>query len=372
MFGVKYLIEKKNAGFGGTDDWIMISSSLKNWQQSRKYRIEGDTVYGVAQGVGFSVAEEDGGKLCIFMLSAPDSGFDAMEDMLMSERSALRDVQVGDVENYLALFYDESNGRMSDSLLDDLLAYVAANARACGFKAPNKCVKCGAPANKRSFHNGMVQPMCADCRDADKPQRAPRRQTEDYGSEPIVPKRSSYDDSYDEYAQVERRQRRMQIDEEMLGERTRVSAVPEYDDRPVQAESTAGMSFLGALLGALGGLVPFFISLALGFPVAALCFVSGICAVWGYISYNGIKNKSTGLGMTIAASELMSIIAVVVAFMFTSAKEMGSFAEASASMWVTPTNSVVVLIVNLVLCVLGVLLGFAVFSTKLSRYISER
>lgn len=350
----------------------MISSSLKNWQQSRKYRIDGDTVYGVAQGVGFSVAEEDGGKLCIFMLSAQDSGFDAMEDMLLSERGGLRDVQVGDVENYLALFYDESAGRMSDDLLDDLLAFVAANARACGFKAPNKCVKCGAPANKRSFHNGMVQPMCADCRDAQKPQRAAQPRRNDYGSEPITPKRSSYDEDYDEYAQIERRQRKMQIDEDMLGERTRVSSVPSYDERPAAKESSSGMSFVGALLGALAGLVPFLITLALGVPVAALCFVSGVLAVLGYIYYDGVRNKSTGMGMTIASAEIVSVIGVVISFVFTSAKELGSFEKASAAMWVTPNNSVTVLIVNIVLAVLGVLLGFAIVSTKLGRYVSER
>lgn len=351
---------------------IMISSSLKKWQQSRKYRIEGDAVYGVAQGVGFSVSEEDGGKLCIFMLSAPDKGFDAFEDMLMDEPDELHDVQVGDVENYLALFYDESAGKMSDSLLDELLAYVAANARSCGFKAPNKCVKCGAPANKRTFLNGMVQPVCADCREEDKAQRAPaavpvRQQRDDYSDEPITPKRSKYDDDYDEYAQIERTSpRRMQIDEEMLGERTRATAVPVYDDAPEEKESTAGMSFLGALLGAVAGLVPFLVSLLCGFPLAALCFVVGIFAAWGYISFSGIRSKSTAIGMVLASAELMSIIAMVASHVLTAAKDAGSFDAAAATMWSNPVE----LVINIVLAALGVLLGFAVWSPKLNRYIA--
>ena len=112
----------------------MISQSLKNWQQSRRYRIDGDTVYGVANGVGFSVTEEDGGALTIFMLSGPDSAFDSFEQSLTSQSSRLREIAVGDVEGYLALFFDESAGKMPDSLLDELLGFTADSYRAAGFR----------------------------------------------------------------------------------------------------------------------------------------------------------------------------------------------------------------------------------------------
>ena len=92
----------------------MMSSSLSSWQSANNYRKEGDVVYGVYQGCGFSVSEEDGGKLFVFMLSANDNrAFDTFENALVDEGGELSQGQVGDVENYLAVFYDESVSSIS-------------------------------------------------------------------------------------------------------------------------------------------------------------------------------------------------------------------------------------------------------------------
>ena len=45
----------------------MLSSGLRSWQQENKYRVSDDTVYGVYENVGFSVAEEDGGRLNLYI-----------------------------------------------------------------------------------------------------------------------------------------------------------------------------------------------------------------------------------------------------------------------------------------------------------------
>ena len=192
----------------------MMSSSLSSWQSANNFRREGDVVYGVYQGCGFSVSEEDGGKLFIFMLSANDNrAFDTFENALAGEGGELSQGQIGDVENYLAVFYDESVSSVSLRTMDKLLDFVVAEARSCGFHVPNTCVKCGARANKRSFVDNMVQPLCAECSAKQKQNRRPApsapapkpmasRDEDDYERRyaPMKPDSSKYDDSYDEYS----------------------------------------------------------------------------------------------------------------------------------------------------------------------------
>lgn len=225
----------------------MMSAELASWQSNNGYRKEGDVVYGVYQGCGFTVSEEDGGKLFIFMLSARDDmAFDDFENALASAGGAIADGQVGDVESYLAVFFDESRGQLPSEAMDRIINFTAAQARQCGFRVPNICVKCGARATKRSFVDNMVQPLCADCSARNKQNRrasaassvptapvvppaapiispetqpyqqppqndyynnqysnnSPVTQSDEYSQKyaPIVPDSSKYDDSYDEYA----------------------------------------------------------------------------------------------------------------------------------------------------------------------------
>ncbi|MBE6758786.1 MAG: hypothetical protein E7554_01675, partial [Ruminococcaceae bacterium] len=210
----------------------MLSSGLRNWQQENKFRVSGDTVYGVYENIGFSAAEEDGGRLFVFMLSGKDEAFDRLEDMLCNQSGALRNAQVGDVENYLAVFFDDADGRLSSADMSDLLDFVAVNFRSCGFRTPNVCVKCGAPATKRAFYNDMVQPLCAPCREADKLEKAHKAaapaasdRASDYDRVPErsydEPRRSAYDrDDYD-------RPPRREYDESSFDDRRRSA----YDDR---------------------------------------------------------------------------------------------------------------------------------------------
>lgn len=281
----------------------MISSGLLQWQNSRKYRIDGDTVYGVSGGVGFSVVEEDGGKLAIFMLvCSSDSSFDRMEDMLRSQ-GELSALQVGDVEGYLALFFDESAGKMDEYLLDDMLSFVSANYRSLGFRAPNVCVKCGAPANKRSFYNNMVQPMCAECSAANRSggsRPAPKTEEPERLKTP-----TRYDEEQDDtYAGMERGR---------TGGAAAMSA--NWDKQPEQAfagseEGSMANGVIGAVVGALAGLVPYGISVLCSFPLSALCVLSGIFAILGYVAFKGIKVKNTGMGICIAAAEVIVLLVV--------------------------------------------------------------
>ena len=194
----------------------MISSSLSSWQSANNYRKEGDVVYGVYRGCGFAVSEEDGGMLFVFMLSAGDNkAFDNFENALAAEGGELGQGQVGDVENYLAIFFDESRETLSLRTMDKVLDFVIAQARQSGFHVPNVCVKCGAKATKRSFVDNMVQPLCAECSARQKQNHRPApekaapapapmasRDDDDYSRRyaPIKADSSKYDDSYDEYS----------------------------------------------------------------------------------------------------------------------------------------------------------------------------
>ncbi len=331
----------------------MISQNLLSWQQSRKYRLDGDTVYGVSGGVGFSVVEEDGGKLAIFMLvCSSDASFDGMEDMLRSQVD-LSDLQVGDVEGYLALFYDESAGAMSEHMLDDMLTFVSANYRGLGFRAPNVCVKCGAPANKRSFYNNMVQPMCAECSAAVKgsarpaPAPAPAQRPEP-PQEDRLRTSTVYDESRDDtYAGMEPSRRRPAPAPAPAWDREPAPPYQSNDD-----EGNSGKGVLGAIIGAVAGLVPFAICAVCNFPLPALCVLSGVFAVLGYVAFGGVKDKKTGSLVSILSAEAVTVAAVLLVFLISK---------------VGTTE----LLINMVLGVLGAFLGIALAIDSLNNYIRK-
>ena len=344
----------------------MISSSLRNWQQNNSYRIDGDAVYGVYKGsasVGFSVVEEDGGKLFVFMLSGPDSAFDAVEDLLATQRGELHDVQVGDVESYLALFFDESAGEMSDYGMDDLLALVADNFDSCGFSAPNVCVKCGARASKRAFVDNMVQPMCADCREAMKnggrparsaaPAPQPQRGRDYDDAAPLRPQRSTYDESYDEYSGFDHKTSALSTSR----------GYDDYDDRGrsrVPQESGGGNGAVGAILGALAGLVPYLATALIPFELAALCFISGAGAVLGYMFFSGQRDSKRGMTSAVAAAEVISVLSVLIVGALSNVKD--SFGATLGNLFSNLPW------LNLVMAILGAILGAALLKDKLDKY----
>lgn len=340
----------------------MLSSVLRNWQQANNHRVSDDTVYGVYQNVGFSLTEEDGGRLFIFMLSGKDEAFDLLEDMLCRQSGALRNAQVGDVENYLAVFFDDADGHLSAADMSDVLDFVAGNFRACGFRTPNVCVKCGAPATKRSFYNNMVQPLCAPCREADKLEKAHK------AAAPASTDHSAYDrrNEYDDYPP----QRRYSEPEQYPPQRSRgyderdYHSASAWDGQPEQfAESGLGSApsgFFGALIGAVAGLVPYILSTMLGFELAALCFLSGIGAVTGYVAFGGLKAKTNALINAVAVSEMFSLLTVVV---FTCAANLGDGLSVALS------NLLQLGGLNLLMAGVGALLGVLVSLDTLHKYL---
>jgi|GEM_PF-1694009 len=357
----------------------MLSSGLRNWQQENKFRISDDTVYGVFENVGFSVTEEDGGRLFIFMLAGADDAFDRLEDLLCGQGGALSRAQVGDVESYPALFFDDADGRLSSDDMSDLLDFMAGSFRTCGFRIPNVCVKCGAPATKRAFYNDMVQPLCGPCREADKLEKAHKaaapaasdRGTE-YAPQPQrgydEPRRDPYRDEYDD-----RRQPQRGYDDRGYDDRRDYAPQPDPWDNPRsredgRAEGNAPAGFFGALLGSLAGLVPYIISTFIiandtVFGLTILCFAAGVGAVFGYTSFGGVRIKKNALATVITLSLIISLLASLV-FAFA--------ANISNGFSVILGNIIQFAGINPLLAVLGALLGVGVSLDTLYKYLSGR
>lgn len=384
----------------------MISSSLASWQATNKYRKEGDVVYGVYQGCGFAVSEEDGGKLFIFMLSAANNGaFDNLENAIASEEGELSSGQVGDVENYLAIFFDESNGSISLRTMDKVLDFVVAEARACGFRVPNTCVKCGARATKRSFVDNMVQPLCADCSAKQKQGNRPAQAApapkpiassnneDDYERKyaPMKPDSSKYDDSYDEYSGMKSKYGDDNYSDKYGGtyNDSDYAAPPisfddsgdEYreimgDDRRggddsdvTDIDGTIGKGILGAALGAFIGVIPYlFVSMIADFHMAALCFPAGMLAVVFYTMLHGTRSKGTGMAVCMGVSAVVSVVFMFLGMVFSYVNDTTNFGQALNYLF---DKQISFLLINIVFSVLGSIFGAFFMISVMNKYVDQ-
>ncbi len=403
----------------------MVSQQLASWQARNHYRSDDDVVYGVYQNCGFSVSDDDGGLLFVFMLSPrDDDAFDDLEDALADEGGEIAEAQVGDVEGYLALFFDQSNGAVSQRTMNSLLDFVADQARSCGFRVPNICVKCGARATKRSFVDGMVQPLCADCSAqnresrraaAEKNQNPPRKEQRSryddddrYAQQytPITADSSKYDDSYDEYAGMEAghgdyrtTQYPPRRDPEEPPKKSREESrepLPRFDQTPIAFNDdgeedyqeilgsagehsatvsekhiggSAAMGVLGTILGSLVGVIPYaVIALGLHFPMAALCFPAGILAVWCYTALKGRKSMGFGMGVSIACSAVISFFAMFLCMVVYYMNENRNFSQAMNYLF---SENGSFFAFNTIFAVLGAAFGALFMIVAMSKYIES-
>ncbi len=388
----------------------MMSSLLASWQSTNNYRKEGDVVYGVYQGCGFAVSEEDGGKLFIFMLSAGDNrAFDTLENALAAEGGELSQGQVGDVEKYLALFFDESRGSISLRTMDKVLDFVVAEARSCGFRVPNTCVKCGAKATKRSFVDNMVQPLCAECSAKQKQNRRPAQPApvpaapapqpiasapeDDYERKyaPMKPDSSRYDDSYDEYSGMKSRYDDNRYTDQYGGTYNDADyAEPpisfddsgdEYreimgddrdgynDSQTTEIEGKLGNGILGAALGAFIGVIPYLIvSMIADFHMAALCFPAGMLAVVFYTMLRGTRSKGTGMGVCMSVSAIVSVVFMFLGMVFSYVNDTTNFSQALSYMM---DKQLSFFLINVVFSVLGSIFGAFFMISVMNKYVDQ-
>lgn len=399
----------------------MMSSGLASWQTANKYHKEGDVVYGVYQGCGFTVSEEDGGKLFIFMLSAGDEGaFDNFENALASVGGPVAEGQVGDVENYLAVFFDESMGEISSPVMDNILNFTATHAKQCGFRVPNVCVKCGARATKRSFVDNMVQPLCADCSAKNKQSRKAPPQTtaqpdyygdspadgdDDYAKQyaPIVANSNIYDDNYDEYAGMAPSHSdyvsntanyadnyndndygngygndSQPADEDKFGfsgyqEDDYTSVMGRDEDHEpapdIEFGGSMGMGILGTLVGSVVGVILYIIlALAANFPMGALCCPAGMLAVILYTVFGGRKSKPLGMGLSIGVSAIISIFTIFITTALSYTGSGTSFSGAISYLF-SDGDQTALLIINMILATLGSVFGACFFINVMDKYV---
>ncbi len=406
---------------------FMMSSGLASWQAANKYHKEGDVVYGVYQGCGFTVSEEDGGKLFIFMLSAgDDSAFDNFENVLVAAGGPAAEGQVGDVENYLAVFFDESAGEISSAAMDEILNFTASRAKQFGFRVPSTCVKCGARATKRSFVDNMVQPLCAECSAQNKQnrkaaaQQAAQPTDEDYAKQyaPIAANSNLYDENYDEYAGMipshgdyvsntadTSNYNNNGYDDannygdynndyssdyadngyQSGGDQFTFSGDDDYtnnaysdvmgrdeDNQPapdVEFGGSMGMGILGVLVGSVVGVMLYIIlALFAHFPMGALCCPAGMLAVILYTVFGGRKSKGTGMGLSIGVSVVVSLITI---FITTALSYTGSGTDFSGaiSYLFSDGEQTALLIINMILATLGSVFGACFFINVMDKYV---
>ena len=386
----------------------MMSSSLSSWQTTNNYRREGDVVYGVYQGCGFAVSEEDGGKLFIFMLSAGDnSAFDRFEDILASEEGELSQGQVGDVENYLAVFFDESRDSVSLRTMDKVLDVVVGEARQCGFRVPNTCVRCGARATKRSFVDNMVQPLCTECSEKEKQKHRQERkpsqpvpapapitshsnEEDDYDRRyaPMKPDSSKYDDSYDEYSGMQSRyddDRRADrfggtyndsdyaeppVSFDDSGDEYREIMGDEGEEEGYEPmEGTMGGGILGAALGSFIGVIPYLIvAMVADFHMAALCFPAGMLAVVFYTVMRGTRSKGTGMGICMTISAIVSVVFMFFGMVFSYVNDTTDFSAALSYMM---DKQLTFFLINIVFSVLGAIFGSFFMISVMTKYVEQ-
>lgn len=407
----------------------MMSSGLASWQAANKYHKEGDVVYGVYQGCGFTVSEEDGGKLFIFMLSAnDDSAFDNFENVLVAAGGAVSEGQVGDVENYLAVFFDESEGEISSAAMDDILNFTASRARQFGFRVPNVCVKCGVRATKRSFVDNMVQPLCAECSAQNKQNRKTAAQQpakpaaeDDYAQRyaPITANSKMYDENYDEYAGMIPRHGDYvsntadtsnynnngysdanNYNNDYTGDygsdysdnnsqpydnQFAFSGDDDHTDNPysdvmgrdednqpapdVEFGGSMGMGILGVLVGSMVGVILYIIlALLAHFPMGALCCPAGMLAVILYTVFGGRKSKLVGMGMSIGVSVIVSLFTIFITTVLSYTGDGTSFSGAVSYLF-SDGEQTALLIINMVLATLGSVFGACFFINVMDKYV---
>lgn len=414
----------------------MMSAELASWQSNNRYRKDGDIVYGVYRGCGFTVSEEDGGKLFIFMLSAGDDrAFDDFENALVSVGGAIADGQVGDVENYLAVFFDESQGQLPAAVMDKIIDFTADQARSCGFRVPNICVKCGARATKRSFVDNMVQPLCADCSARNKQNRktssnpsesvippaapivssdaqmyqnnsyegnenyannAPIGQDDEYARQyaPIVPDSSKYDDSYDEYAGMTSQYSQydngsdnynnysndnqeysspMSFSESSEGEEDDYSAIMGNDSDYQTVQTEIGGKMGMGILGALAGSVVGVIPYLI-VALAASFHMAALCFPAGMLSvvfYTMLGGRKSK-GMGMGICiGISSVISIITMFLAMSFSYINQVTDFSGAVSYLFSQQMTFFCINIVFALLGAIFGAFFMVGVMANYVSS-
>lgn len=354
---------------------------LLQWKSQNKLSEESNFIYGNYNKVGFAVNYENSGYLFVLTLeSDSDASFKSLQNKISAQGNKFDGLQVGKVESYLALFIQ------SVSVPNDLSAiidFAVRNSSECGFYTPKVCSSCGAVATKMKFENGVVRPVCADCKAGIVKTPEPEvKKEEDYLS-------SLQDDSYESEEYVIGKNKDniaafygdSKSDDSFNSEEWSkhddfvIEGTDEYyqilDDDEFDY-GTSGMSrgnvflgILGALLGAAIGVIPYFLLYKfLDIPVAALCLVSGILSVLMYTWFRG--RKSVGLGMTL--SLVFSIVAAVGMVVFIQNTVEISNGGVSIFTDITGLFGNTAFLIHVLMAVVGAILGAFVCKGALNNY----
>jgi hypothetical protein len=364
------------------------STVLEQWKNDNGLSFKEGYVYGNYNGVGFAVNEEGGGSLFVItLLSDNEAAYKALQKEADRAGGALKGAQVGKVEEYLALFVPTlASGTAASEIVD----FAISSAKEAGFEEPQACVKCGASPIKLRFEDGIVRPICEQC----------RRNNLAAKTAPATEEGNSFLDSIDDDAysganyQIGRSKENVSsyYNNETVAapagnssfgagwtDQRQITNDDNYDS-PLDDDSfsygsregSRGNVFtgiLGALLGAAIGVVPYILIYQLlffnnsGLNNSGFCLPAGALAIVGYILLRGKKSKALGFWLSAALSVISSVGATLYVLNDIEVKQSGSSIFASLGTSVNWT-----LVFYGALAIIAPLLGAWACSGWLKRY----
>ena len=216
--------------------------------------------------------------------------------------------------------------------------------------------------------------MCANCREAEKanarpaprpapaPAPAPRADSLMNSQQRYNP---DEDDTYDQYTHTNNFGTQQQAAYQPEEPRKKAVVPPSFApvDTGDMGDSTKGI--LGAALGAIAGLVLFYISVLCGLELTFLCTAAGVGAVLGYVAFGGLKKKNTAITTVLIFAEVFSVLAFVAVHVVTGMGGGLTMGEALGSSVFSKTTDYV----SFIIALLTPFLGAAVTLDPLSKYI---
>ncbi|MBQ6568873.1 MAG: hypothetical protein IJL87_01310 [Clostridia bacterium] len=342
----------------------MLSQLLSLWQSKNSLDVEDGFVYGVFNDIGFSVNDETGGKLIVVSAVAnANESYKRMQELCRMMGGCFSFIKVGKVENYLALFADESNYKLTVNDLDSIIQFVASNYSSAGFSAHTVCYKCGQPSSKLVFKDQLVRPICKSCShdvDASAARAAEAARREEAARKAREEENNVQFDFGDDFT---------------LGENNPNNPADDYDryadSMSLYSSKGSGSmlgGFLGAIIGSLIGVLPYLLFFAVtksGISFAALCIIAPFFAILVYGMFKGKRSLSTCLGVVIIVSSIVSMFSVLYTQAATGLKTLGksggmSYVLGNLSKGLAAVGTKEVL-VQLLIAVIAVVLGSLLF-----------
>lgn len=366
----------------------MISQLLTLWQKKNQLDFEDDYVYGVFNEIGFSINDETGGKLLVISaIASSNNSYKKMQELCKMMGGCFSYIKVGKVEEYLALFIDESSYMLTVSDLDSIIQFVASNYASAGFNAHTTCYKCGQPSSKLVFKDQLVRPVCKNCAHQPTGGFTPER----VQPIPVTPATSdfekdfgaqnfSFDDNNFSQSTPKREEEKFSVKMNYDDDYSDSYSDDRYSSR--HSHMPSGSLFgglLGSFLGAIVGVIPFlllFSVTASHVSLAVLCLLAPLFAVFAYKMFKGRDMMSTATICVALTCLAVSAVAVLWVQLATSLLDAGATSTSISYVFSNLSQAfsgmaIKDLLIQELIALIAVVLGTILFKRILADYCDE-